>query len=360
MDDIVGGFIAQNGPFNPDAEYVGKYDDTWFSVPTPIGSRTFPMVSRVDYFKLHAGIDIKKIFPAGPDRSSSLVSQWNYNNLLDYAAKLYKVGHPIGNQIGLTSEAQDWLGPLFASFGAVMVDAHGKITVNSDETRTALEYLKKLTRLMPAEVYAWDDASNNQWIISGKGSAIQNSPSAWTLARREQPDVAAQIWHHDTPTGPKGRFRGSKPRMLGVWNFSKNIPAAKDLLYYLIQKEQTGRLILASQGWDMPPHRAYNANPIWAEIGPPKGSLYNYPIRGNEFTMVSGYPAPTDIAASISTQAVIPNLVARVTHGGETFDKAIKWAENELEGILAQGPNICDTCNCVPGSQCMKCIKCKM
>jgi hypothetical protein len=39
-----------------------------------------------------------------------------------------------------------------------------------DETRAALEYGKKLAAVMPKDVYAWDDAGNNRWLISGKGA----------------------------------------------------------------------------------------------------------------------------------------------------------------------------------------------
>ncbi len=122
--------------------------------------------------------------------------------------------------------------------------------------------------------------------------------------------------------------------MIGAWNFGKNIPAAKELLLHLSQKEQVARLVTASQGYDVPLHKVHYDNPIWEEVGPPKGGQYNYPVRGDEFVMVTGYPAPADIAASIYTQALIPNLVARVTQAGESFDDAISWAENELEGFL--------------------------
>jgi ABC-type glycerol-3-phosphate transport system substrate-binding protein len=55
------------------------------------------------------------------------------------------------------------------------------IKVNSNETRAALEYFKKLMPFNPPEVYAWDDASNNRWLISGKGAGIMNPPSAWAF-----------------------------------------------------------------------------------------------------------------------------------------------------------------------------------
>jgi len=321
------------GAITPDAEYVYKPEDRWMTLPAPAGgNHSYPMVSRLDYFKKYAGVDLKKIFPASKKRDKALVEAWNYDNFLKYAEKLHAAGHAFGNPIGPTSDSQDWLCPLFLSFGSAPMDRKGNITIDSAETRVALEYMKKLTKFMPPDVYAWDDAGNNRWIISGKGSAIQNPPSAWTVAKRDQPATAAQIWHHDVPRGPKGRFRGTLPRGNGIWNFSQSKSAAKDLLVHLLEKEQQYKLITASQGYDQPVFPAYFDHPIWAEIGPPVGGQYNYPVRGDEKLVVGGYPAPTAIAASIYTQALVPTMVAKVTSGGQSFDEAIKWAVNELEG----------------------------
>lgn len=337
MDDVVKTITDQYGELSPDAIYLGKIDGTWYSAPGPIGSHTYPMVSRLDLWKKHAGIDLQKIFPASDNRDPELVKTWNYDTFLEACKKLHAAGHPFGNPIGPTSDSQDWLGPLFMSYGSYLVDEKGEITADSDNTRAALEYMKKLTQYMPEEVYAWDDAGNNRWIISGRGSAIQNPPSAWAVAVRDQPEIAAQLWHHDTPAGPKGRFRGSLPRMIGVWNFSPNKSAAKELIIHLLQKEQQDKLIAASKGYDIPLIKAFSKHPVWREESPPPGTLYNYPVQGDEFQMMCGYPAPIPIAAQIYAQGVIPNMVAMVTKNNQSFDEAINWAINELEGFLRGG-----------------------
>jgi ABC-type glycerol-3-phosphate transport system substrate-binding protein len=334
LDDIIKAVTAKYGDLSPDAVYLGKIKGTWYSVPGPAGTHTYPMVSRLDLFMKHAGIDIKKMFPASPKRDSALVKQWNYDNFLIACKKLHAAGFPFGNPIGQSSDSQDWLCPLFMSFGSAPVNEKGEITFDSDGTRAALEYMKKLTAYMPPEVYAWDDASNNRWIISGKGSCIQNPPSAWTVAVRDQPAIAAQLWHHDTPSGPKGRFRGSLPRMLGLWNFSKSKSAAKALMLHLLQKEQQEKLITASKGFDIPLIKAFKNFPIWAEEKPPLGTQYNYPVQGDEFQMIGGYPAPIGVAAQIYTQSLVPNTVAKFTQEGKSINDAIKWAVGELEGYL--------------------------
>jgi ABC-type glycerol-3-phosphate transport system substrate-binding protein len=334
MDDVIKELTSKYGELMPDAEYLGKIDGTWYSVPGPTGSHTYPMVSRLDLWKEHAGMDLKKIFPDTPDRDPELVKTWNYDNFLVACRKLHAAGFPFGNPIGATSDSQDWIGPLFASFGSYPVDDKGNITFDSDETRQVLEYMKKLTELMPPDVYAWDDASNNRYIISGKGSAIQNPPSAWRVCVRDQPDIAKHLWHHDNPAGPKGRFRGSLSRMIGVWNFGKNKTAAKELVLHLQQKPQQDKLIAASEGFDIPLVRAFNRHPVWKEANPPAGSLYNYPIQGDEFQMMGGYPAPIGIAAQIYTESLMPNTIAKVCKDKQSIDDAIKWAVGELEGYM--------------------------
>ena len=72
--------------------------------------------------------------------------------------------------------------------------------------RQALEFYKKLIAFLPPDVAAWDDASNNKWLVSGKGALIMNPPSAWAVAKRDAPQVAEQCWTHGFPAGPKGRF----------------------------------------------------------------------------------------------------------------------------------------------------------
>ena len=106
------------------------------------------------------------------------------------------------------------------------------------------------------------------------------------------------------------------------------------MLIYLAEREAVDRLLKATQGFDMPLTPSYYDNPVWLDEQPPKGTLYNYPIRGDEQAIVTGYPAPPPIATQIYTQGLIPVMVARHTQGGDSMDDAIAWAENELEGYM--------------------------
>jgi ABC-type glycerol-3-phosphate transport system substrate-binding protein len=335
LDDVVNGLITQYGPISPVSEYLAKIKGTWRGVPTAVGSQVKPCCSRFDLYQQHAGIDLRDIFPADESKwDKAKVDNWNWDTYLAAAQKLHAAGFPVGLTMGQTSDAVDWVGALYNSFGVVMVDAKDNIKIDSDETRQALEYLKKLMAVNPPEVYAWDDAGNNRWLISGKGSGIMNPPSAWAVANRDHPEVGQNCWTHPMPRGPKGRFVGQLPQFYGVWQFSKNKQAAKDLLTYISQKESIAQLVQASSGYDLPSFKTMYDLPTWQTVGPPVGTVYGYPPRGDEQTSMAGAPARSEVGAQIYNQAINTVMVAKVTQGGEKIDDVIKWAENELEGTL--------------------------
>ena len=334
VDDVVKDLVAQYGPVAPVAEYLARLNGTWYGVPSTVGSQVKPCCSRLDLYAQHCGLDLRKLFPAGDARDPALVETWTWDLYLKTAAQLFKAGFPVGLPMGQTSDSVDWTGALFTAFGAVCVDANDDIKVASDGTRAALAYMQELMAACPSEVFAWDDAGNNRWLISGRGAGIMNPPSAWAVAKRDNPKIAEQCWTHDMPRGPKGRFVGQLPFFYGIWSFSPNKQAAKDLIAFLSQREQARALVAASFGYDLPQFKSFYDFTTWKEVGPPVGTIYNYPPRGDEVGTVAGAPARPEVAAQIYNQAVQTVMVAKVAQGREPIEDVIKWAERELEGFL--------------------------
>ena len=334
IDDVVEDIINKHGPLLDSARFYAYLDGHWRGAPAPTGSFFDSMVSRLDLFKEYANMDLKNIFPDNDIRDPSLVDAWTYDAFLSAAEKLHLAGKSFGGTIGATPDSR-WLSAMFTSFGAELVNKEGEITVDSDEVREVLEYLIKFTQFMPDSVYAWDDASNNRWLISGEGSCIINPASAWAVAKRDNPEIAKKLWHHDLPRGPKGRYRPDNSQFWGIWDFADNKSAAKDLLRYMSERSVVEQCVRASQGYDIPlviSH--FKDNKTWEDASPPNGTLYNYPMRGDEIPVAPGYPAPPEIASQITTQYIISNLIARITSKGHSIKKGIKWAENELEGVM--------------------------
>ena len=334
VDDVVQPLIAQYGNPPGAIEYLGKQNGHWIGVPATCGSQMKGPCARVDLFKQYAGIDLTKMYPPGAPADRQLTDKWTWDAFLVAAQKCHKAGFPFGIGMGETADSVDSAGAIFAAHGAHLVDAQGNITVNSDATRQALEYCKKLVQVLPPDVFAWDDASNNKWLIAGKGALIMNPPSAWAVAKRDNPKVAEQLWTFPAPKGPKGRFQPAGPFYWGIWKFSKNKAAARSLLTYLSQRSSVEQLVTASAGYDVPSFPALRDFEIWAEVGPPKGTLYHYPPRGDEILSISGAPAPVPVAMQMYTQATITKMIAKFTQSNESMDKVIAWASSELEGFM--------------------------
>jgi len=331
VDDVMEALIKQNGAVNATVEYLGRAGNRWIAMPATIGSQMKGPCSRIDLMKQHAGIDVQAMYPAGaPPKADN----WTLETFIKAAEACQKAGYPFGIGLGQTSDSVDTVGSVFHSFGAVLVDAKGDITVKTDAVRQALDYYARLAKFFPPDAPAWDDASNNKWLISGKGALIMNPPSAWAVAKRDAPQVAEQCWTHGMPAGPKGRFGPFLPFFWAIWAFSKNKPAAKSLLTYLSQREAAERLVAASGGYDLPSFANLTQFKTWAEEGPPKGTLYHYPNPYNhQILSIAAAPAPPKIAVQIYTQAVMTKMTVRHMQG-EPMEKTLAWAEDEVEGYM--------------------------
>ena len=331
VDDIMAELIKLNGPVNDTVTYLGRAPSGWLAVPATIGSQIQGPCSRIDLMKQHAGIDVQAMYPAGAPPKAD---DWTLDTFFKAAEACHKAGFPFGIGLGPTEDSVVAAGVIFQCFGAVLVDANGKITVKSDPVRQALDYYARLARFFPPDAAAWDNASNNKWLISGRGALILNPPSAWAVAKRDAPQVAEQLWTHGMPSGPKGRFAPFLPFFWGIWNFSKNKSAAKSLLVHLSQPTSIEKLVAASGGFDLPPFTRYSTLPTWAEEGPPKGTLYHYPNPHNHAALsIAGAPAPPKVAAQIFTQAIMTKMTVRHLRG-EAMEQTLAWAESEVEGFM--------------------------
>ena len=337
LDDVIDELIKQYGPISPVAEYLAKIKGVWRGVPTAVGSQVKPCCSRFDLYKQHAGIDLRDMFPAdeveirqGQDRQLDLgsLSRRRRRSCTRPASR----------------SACRWARPPTRSTGSAgcstptaWSSSTPRTTSRSTPTRRGRRWniARKLMEVNPPEVYAWDDAGNNRWLISGKGSGIMNPPSAWAVAKRDNPKVAEKCWTHPVPKGPKGRFVGQLPQFYGLWKFSKNKPAAKDLLLHISQKEsvaQAGRSVgrLRPARRSRPCTTSTPGRPSSRRSAPSTAIRRAATSRPRSF----GAPARSEVGAQMYNQAINTVMVSKFTQGNEKLDDVIKWAENELEGTL--------------------------
>jgi len=335
MDDVLGRLTAKYGPIPKTEAYLAKADGAFRAVPATPSSQNKPCCSRIDLFRRFVGMDVQAVFPVA-DQMGPGYDQWTWDAFLVAAEKCATAGFPFGMPMGQTPDAVDWVGALFYSHGANLVDAEGNVTVRSDAVRQVLDYARRMMPLFPEDVYSWDDASNNRALISGKSALIMNPPSAWAVAVRDNRPVGEQCWTHPSPAGPKGRFNPHVPFFYGVWSFSRNKSAGKELIEFLSEREQAEALCTASQGYDLPPFQSMTDFAVWRDVGPPKGTVFNYPARPQHHVEphIAAYPAPPDIGVQIYNQATMTKMIAKVAQSGMPTEQVISWAEQELAGFV--------------------------
>jgi len=334
IDDVMKRLTGEFGPTNPVCEYLGKRKDHWIAVPSSSGAQMKGPCGRISVLREKAGIDVTEMYPA-KEGGSPTADNWTYDTMLKAAEACQKANMAFGLGLGQTTDSVDWAGAMFRAFGAALVGGEGDIKVKSDEVRQVLEYAQKLVKWLPADAASYDDASNNRALISGKSALIFNPPSAWAVAKRDNPSVAADCWTFPAPAGPKGRFTPYLPFFWGVWNFSPNKEAAKDLIAYLSERKQVEERCVATSGYDIPPFGSMLDFKVWEEVEPPKGTVYNYPIRPWHKTQpsIAASEAPPEIAVQIYNRGTMPTMVAKL-QSGQSIDEVIAWAQEELEGFV--------------------------
>jgi len=334
IDDVMKRLTGEFGPTNHVCEYLANTKGHWMAVPTSSGTQMKGPCGRISVLRDKAGIDVTVMFPAkeGGDPTGD---NWTYDTMLKAAEASHKADMTFGLGLGQTPDSVDMVGVMFRAFGAALVDGEGNIKVNSDEMRQVLEYAQKLAKFMPANAASYDDASNNRALISGKSALIFNPPSAWAVAKRDNPSVAADCWTFPAPVGPKGRFSPYLPFFWGVWKFSRNKEAAKDLIAYLSERKQVEERCVATDGYDLPPFDSMLDFKVWEEAEPPKGTLYNYPMQPWHKTQawVAASEAPPEVAVQIYHRGTMPTMVAKL-QSGQSISEVVAWAQEELEGFV--------------------------
>ena len=333
VDDVMKTLIDQYGKVGHAYEYLGVADGAWKAVPVAWGSAPLTACARISMFKKFADVDVQAWYPAHQSTPDA-AKDWTYDKQLKIAELCKKAGFEFGMGCGGTTDSCQTWGGTFGAFGADLIDAKGNITVDSDNVRHAMEYAKSMVPFLPADTVSYDDASNNRALISGKSAYIWNPPSAWAVAKRDAPQVAEDCWTFPNPSGPKGRMVPHRPYFWGIWNFSKNAAAGKDIIAWLSQREQVETLEQATVGYDIPPFQSMTDFKIWEEVEPPKGTIYNYPARPwhDAEYYITGSSGPPEIAVQIWNRGIVPGMVGRLV-SGQTIKQSMDWAQNELEGF---------------------------
>ena len=308
VGDVVDKLGKQQGGWYPFAAEACQTKSGWRAVPWFWIS--FPATYNMAHFK-KAGFEHPK----------------SWDELLKQGKALKKQGNPVGIAISHCGDANTTAWSVLWSYGAKVFETDGKTpAINSDKTAQVIEWWKELFKdAMEPEVLSWDDASNNRFILSGKGSWIHNPISPYNAALKEKMPIADDINHHPSPAGPAGIHSAVPILGLGIWKFSKNVDVAKEFIQFLFRKENYDAWIVAANAFNHPPLRHLADHPIWARN--PKFAMLP---KEAEFAHPRGWPAkPSDAAQRVDEAFVLPDMTAKAVNGMPA-KRAMEWAQDQI------------------------------
>jgi multiple sugar transport system substrate-binding protein len=252
-------------------------------------------------------------------------------------AKLKQKGFPIGIALSHCVDANNSWNSVLWSNGASVCDKTGKtVTIDSKETLESVKFARALYKeTMDSEVLSWDDASNNRFLASGRGSWIHNPISAYRSIQKSNPALADKLFVWKTPAGPVRRLAAGAPNSYIVWKFARNKETALEFLRYYADHYTDA--FKASTGYDHPLFDNLVPKPMPILSGDPSShppDKLKVLETADEWCAVFGYPGPgTPAAEEVANNYIIPDMMANAATEKMSPEDAIKWAANEIKGI---------------------------
>jgi multiple sugar transport system substrate-binding protein len=252
-------------------------------------------------------------------------------------AKLKQKGFPLGIALSHCVDPNNSYRSMLWSNGASECDETGKrVTLDSKETLEVVKYVRALYKeAMDPEVLSWDDAGNNRFLASGRGSWIHNPISAYRSIQKSNPELADKIYVWKTPAGAVKRIAAGAPNSYVIWKFARNKDTAIEFLrYYADHYDQAFK---ASTGYDHPLFANLVPKPMPILSGDPSShpsDKLKVLESADEWCVVFGYPGPSSPAADdVANNFIIPDMMAKAATDKTSPEEAVKWASKEIELI---------------------------
>jgi len=311
------------------AEYIGKKYGPWYPagmaflkpdgkkwIGIPLGAAGSMMVYRESMVKA-AGFDT---FPKDTD------------TFLKMMKALKEKGTPGGMALGNATGDGLWCNWLMWAFGGKLVDASGKVVIDSPETLRALEYGKELYATFIPGTLSWLDPNNNKAFLDGQISVTNNGISIYYAAKNSTDpkvkEMAADIQHASFPVGPVGAPTESHlffNQM--VMKYTKYPNAARAFLQFMMEQEQFGAWLTGAGAYIATPLDGYASLPIWTID--PKNTPYRDAVKN---LRPAGYQGKLGYAsAGAAADFIVVNMVAEAISGSKTPKEAMERAQKRAE-----------------------------
>lgn len=289
-----------------------------------------------------------------PDPGDYLVEPWTavgypngpstYAELLDGGVKIKEqFGIPVGLGMSPEIDSEFFARSLIWSFGGSIQDKKENVVINSPEVIEAVTFAAELfQKAMTDEIFSWTAASNNQGLIAGQLSYIQNSISAYRSLQKIDPAASDKIGFVPALKGPRGDQHNTA-HIWEVYVVPKYVPdgpeleAAKKFMLDLVANYD--QATFNSELYDFPAFPSVVPQLAgWLEADPfgsrPPDKL-KILAEAINWTTALGFPGPANPAISeVYNTFVISSMMAKAARGEATPEQAVAEAETQVKAIF--------------------------
>jgi multiple sugar transport system substrate-binding protein len=265
-----------------------------------------------------------------------------WNQVRGAAPQLKAAGHPIG--IGQSNEldSNTALTAFMLCFGARIQDESGALAIDSPRTVEAVRFMADLyTAGEDDEIFGWNPASNNVFLLSGKGSMIMNAVSVVNTADELGLPFVDDLRIWPIPRGPGGRIGLPQyTSVYSIWRFSKNVEIAQRFLADLCAGYR--QATLASSLFNFPSFPgAFPTKEIYqaaaADTAHPRGNASLLTSVATRYTRNLGYPGYANAAVTeVMDRHLIPQMFAQASRGKLSPAESVRSTAKQMKEIWAR------------------------
>jgi multiple sugar transport system substrate-binding protein len=266
---------------------------------------------------------------------------YTWDHVRKAAPKLKAMGHPIG--IGQSQELDSNMALLafMMCFGSFVQNEHNRPSLNTKATVNAVKFMANLYKSEDPAIFAWNPASNNNYLYAGTASMILNAVSATRTPEDTHLPFSDDLAIWPIPIGPHGRL--GLEHVMGaysIWKFAQNKENAERFLADLCinYKQATD----ASKLYNFPSFPgAYPFKQIRkaaaADTHKPHGKYTVLTTIAEKYTHNIGFPGTTNAAMDeVFSKYLIPAMFAQVSQGKMSAAESVKETDKQVRQIYAK------------------------
>jgi multiple sugar transport system substrate-binding protein len=264
---------------------------------------------------------------------------YTWDDVRKAAPKLKAIGHPIG--IGQSQELDSNMALLafMMCFGSFVQNAHNAPTLNTKKTIDAVNFMASIYKTgETSDIFAWNPASNNNYLYAGTASLILNAISATRTPEDQNMSFSDQLAIWPIPIGPHGRF--GLEHVMGcynIWKFAQNKDNASQFLVDLCVNYK--QATLASKLYNFPsfpgafPFKQIRKAAA-ADKHKPLGKYTVLTTIAEKFTHNIGFPGTYNAAMDeVFTKYLIPQMFAQVSQGKLSAADSVSQTAQQVSTI---------------------------